>query len=1529
MSDKEQLREGIMRPSVGETMSVEYISENKSSACLRPEKVLELKLFCIHHKFDEKIFFLSALRILCSKYHFEPEAFSLKVQFENKKAIFDFKAIENMPISFVELYRDTYKEFILQNSLNNYNLDVHEEPSNLMYSLIKRQTNYEELTCTLNIRESIGITFLCPEDSYYQCIVNRSAGHLQNLINQIFTSPERNIYDLNFIGEEENDIIDSWSRGQYDDTLNGNYCLHQIFENTVQHYPDNLAVICGETVLSYEQLNEQANKLAWYLQSLGVKRGDFCGILLYRSFEMYIAMLAIMKAGATYLPFDPTVPAGRLEFILDDSKARILVTTSDFNERDASCSCIKVLLDKDKQQIENNLSANLPVSENSAKPSDIAYTIYTSGTTGVPKGVKIPHSSACNLVKAEGKAFRVSPSDRVFQGFSISFDASIEEIWLAFNSGASLFVGTEEIMQSVSQLSTILNENNVTVLSTVPTLLSMITEDIPSVRLLILGGETCQDTLVQKWAKPGRRMVNTYGPTESTVIATFADCKRNQKVTIGKSVSNYCTYILDSKMQKVPVGVAGELHIGGLSLAEGYINQPELTAQKFITPPFPVNSNFPPRLYKSGDLARYNESGQIEFLGRIDSQVKLRGFRIELSEIEAQLLKNGHIKNAAVAVKKGYNDVELLVAYVVKKEGEKFDPLDAKKALRAKLAPYMIPSFFEVLDVLPMLPSGKVDRKNLPEPKIVVEDIPASVFGDQTKTENRILKVWQKIFAPNQVNLDDNFFDLGGHSLLASQMISELRKDPQLERLSVKDIYNYPTIAKLAAYVEDELSNKKESGKNIEAVPVPNKVSKVTYLSVVSLQALTFLVFFGIGAFTLLIPVDIKEMFPRITYTALIVSSLGGYLMMYAVWTLLSVAVKWTVIGRFKEGLYPLWGFYYFRFWLVKKFVDMVPVNLMSGTPFLNFYFRLMGTKIGRNVYLGSDRIRVFDLVSIGDDSSILKEANILGYSVENGLLRLGKITIGKRCMLGARSMMSENSSIGDGSLLLELSMLPVNETIPAGEVWKGSPAKRTQDEPFYTKPENALLSNAGGFKSFVLAAFRTIALFAVLLFPVVVALPIAIAYYFIDKLYDLGTVLLVSIPLSACYIVLFYFSVSFLKWIVVGRQKPADIPLHSIKYIRKWFIDSLVGMTLQFFRSVYATLYAPMWLRTMGSKIGKKAEVSTVNQITTDLLEVGRESFLADSVSIGSPIVYKGVMYLRTTSIGSRTFIGNSAVLAPGVTVDDECLIGVLSTAPQNSVLKPNHRNTTWLGSPPIFLPKRQESPSFSSKLTFNPPWYMYLLRGSIEIFKIAMPYAIASCLITLFYVAVYYLREDEGPVMLLTSSTFILFLLSFSSIFFGLFFKWGLVGRYTKNNKPLWSTFVWRNEFINSINECMVYPMFENMTLGTPFAPWYFRLMGSKIGRNVYMETTEITEFDLVEIKDNTVLNFGTTVQTHLFEDRVMKMSKVKIGTDCTVGAMSVVLYDTEMGDKSCLKGLSLLMKGESFPADTKWEGSPSVRI
>ena len=380
---------------------------------------------------------------------------------------------------------------------------------------------------------------------------------------------------------------------------------------------------------------------------------------------------------------------------------------------------------------------------------------------------------------------------------------SFEEIWLAFHAGATLVAATPEMAHAGPDLSRYLTDCGVTVLSCVPTLLSMLAEDVPTLRLLILGGEVCPDRLVERWARPGRRIVNTYGPTEATVIATYADLSRGKPVTIGRPIPGSRIYLLDEDLRPVLRGEAGEICIGGAGVALGYVGLPEQTSARFVPNPLTPAGVARTRIYRTGDLGRIDAEGNLEFLGRVDAQVKLRGYRAELTEIESALLEGDDVLAAACAVREDVAGIQQLVGYVVPRDGHQFDEERLRALLRSRLPAYMVPALIEKVANLPLLPSGKLDRASLPAPRAREAAPQSTARGPMTDTEQQIAKVWEALFSPLQVSVIDDFFlDLGGHSLLAAKMVSELRKNPRFARVSVLEVYEHPTIVSLASALD-------------------------------------------------------------------------------------------------------------------------------------------------------------------------------------------------------------------------------------------------------------------------------------------------------------------------------------------------------------------------------------------------------------------------------------------------------------------------------------------------------------------------------------------------------------------------------------------------------------------------------------------------------------------------------------------------------------------------------------------------------
>ncbi|MFD1469346.1 Pls/PosA family non-ribosomal peptide synthetase [Hymenobacter caeli] len=1361
--------------------------------------------------------------------------------------------------------------------------------------------------------EAVAISFSCTEAADGLRVEPYLPAHVQSVFGQLATGPGATVGHVFFLAPEEVAQLRQFAASPQRVGKGGAQQLHHLFEDTARTYPNHPAVLWEGRAVPYHELNALADALAGRLQAAGVQAGDFVGLLMHKSVELYAGMLAVLKAGAAYVPLDLSYPADRVTFILNDCGARALLVN------DAPPAYLAAWPGQVLNLAAAPAGAPAPLGPVAIGPESIAYIIYTSGTTGLPKGVLIPHRSICHLVRAEQVLFQATPQDRVVQGFSVAFDASLEELWLAWAAGAALVPVPEDTMKAPDALPAFLSDNQVTVFSTVPTLLSLLAAAVPSLRLLILGGEVCPPELLAKWATRQCRVVNTYGPTEATVVATAADFVPGQKLTIGRPIAGYEALLLDQLGQLVPLGGAGELCIGGPALAAGYLNRPELTAAKFNTVAG-LATGFSGRLYRTGDLARFEPDGNIDFLGRIDTQVKIRGFRVELAEIESLLLQWPGVRNAAVALKESGDGVQSLIAYLI------LDPdhplLDTKAVrayLRERLAPYMLPAALVPLATFPLLTSGKVDRKALPYPVPTSGDASPSreLALPRTPTEAAIYAAWQKRFDTADLSVTDDFFEMGGNSLLASLIISELRQQPQFVGLSVKEMYTRRTVEALAQAVDAAAAG---AGPAAAAAPLapPRLASHAVRVGTAALQAASVFLFYLVPVLTLNGSILVRpwlERQPDAAIVALVAAAVLAYVPLACG---LVIILKWLVIGKFRAGEYPLWGFYYFRFWLVKKLVEAAPLQLLSATPYLNVFYRLLGARIGHGVYIGSTRLMTFDLLTLADGASIAREAGLLGYRVERDRLILGPIRVGRDAYVGLRAILETDTALGDESELDDLSVVAAGQRIAAREAWQGSPAQRVRG--LDGQPAAPVRAGAGYM------AIQTLAIALTLLLPTAASLPVFRFFYDAVERWGLVPAFLTLVPLSAGYVLVLGALLAGTKRFVAGRQRAGTLPLYSPAYVRHWLADAVLAQSLSVLKPLYATIYAPLWLRLLGARVGRRAEISTLNHISADHLTVEAGAFLADSVSVGAPRVQRGVVAVAATVVGARTFIGNSAVLAGGTVLGPGQLVGALSTAPPAGA----PANTSWVGSPAFLLPNRPVSQSFDAGLTFDPPTRLVWARGAMEFFKITLPFAFVSATFAVVYhYCSWHLRNGYPFWISALLGTAVLFgtILGFSLLTAAL--KWALIGRYRPAEKPLWSSYVWRDELINSLCESYVFLYWVAPLLGTPFATSFFQLMGSRIGHSVYLDTTEITEFDLAWVADHAVLNNGCTIQTHLFEDRVMKMSTLRIGRYATVGTSSVVLYDSVIGPGAVLKSLSLLMKGETLPANTRWQGIPCAFI
>ncbi|WP_193196876.1 non-ribosomal peptide synthetase [Nostoc sp. MG11] len=645
-------------------------------------------------------------------------------------------------------------------------------------------------------------------DLFNASTIERMAGHFQTLLESIVANPEGKISHLPMLTQvEQHQLLVEWNNTQTD--YPEDKCIHQLFEEQVERTPDAVAVVYGDQQLTYHELNCQANQLAHYLKSLGVGADMLIGICVERSLEMVVGLLGILKAGGAYLPLDPEYPQERLQFMLADTRLKVLLTQEKFVETLHTTSLDQtrvVCLDIDWQSIKEVNHDNL---NSTVSSQNLAYVIYTSGSTGTPKGVIVTHQAVNRLV-FNTNYIQLTPDDRVAQAANIAFDAATFEIWGALLHGAKLVIFHQSVLLIPKEFAVNMCSYEISILFLTTALFNQLASFVPqafsSLRYLLFGGEAVDPRWVEEALDKGapQQLLHVYGPTENTTFSTWYLVEKlpTKAVTIpiGRAISNTQIYLLDQNLQPVAIGIPGELYLGGVGLARGYLNRPELTQENFIPNPFCTDPHS--RLYKTGDLVRYLSDGNIEYIRRIDNQVKIRGFRIELGEIEAVLSQHGDVQISCVIAKEDSSGSKCLVAYVVPHQQQTLTTSELRQFLVDKLPGYMVPSAFVILESLPLTPNGKVNRRALPDPDLHQEL--SDYVMPNTQAEKIIADIWQKALKVEKVGIYNNFFELGGHSLLLVIINQQLQEQFALE-ISIVDMFNYPTIHTLSQYLSTSI----------------------------------------------------------------------------------------------------------------------------------------------------------------------------------------------------------------------------------------------------------------------------------------------------------------------------------------------------------------------------------------------------------------------------------------------------------------------------------------------------------------------------------------------------------------------------------------------------------------------------------------------------------------------------------------------------------------------------------------------------
>ncbi|KTT33645.1 peptide synthetase [Pseudomonas oryzihabitans] len=1301
--------------------------------------------------------------------------------------------------------------------------------------------------------------------------------------------------------------------------------LADLFEATAARVPERPALLEGERSLSYGELDAWADRAASRLLAAGAGPGRVIGLWLPRGMELLVMQLAIAKTGAAWLPCDAETPADRVALCLEDAQAVGVITGAPFAD----------LLARPGLQCwtPNALSAPLATDEplrrrGSVSPDNLAYLIYTSGSTGKPKGIGIRQDSICHFLRSENSLLGIEAGDRVYQGFSVAFDMSFEEIWISYLVGATLWLAPREITADPEALAQALTANRISVLHVVPTLLALLPEDVPSLRLINLGGEMCPEPLVARWSRPQRRLFNTYGPSEATVSASLAQLQPGEPVTIGRPLPNYSLLVVPADASKplalLPRDQVGELCITGPGVADGYLGRPELTAEKFLPNPWSTGSH-DLKLYRTGDLARVDAHGQVHCLGRVDDQVKIRGYRVELGEIEATLARQPGVGTVAVVLREEAG-VEQLVAFMVGDGG----PLPRSELLRTELAGclplYMVPSRFEWLSEMPRLNSGKIDRKQLrARPLTIAAVAPVAAASGAL---GAVLAATAELFPGQPLQAELDFFDdLGGHSLFAARLVSRLRQDPRYASATVKAVYAGRTLGAIAEALEADAAAAGQATAT-EAWTPPSRWRRWR-CGLAQAVALPPLLTLRLGrwlapflAFPLLIHAGATLPLAMLTALSLFILAIG---LEFAV-----ALVGKRLTGRLEAGRYPLWGLTYYRWWLGERFLAMAPAYLLSGSPLARSWLRLLGAKVGDQAFIGTITLRVPELLTLGQGVSLGNGVNFENARVLRGELLLGAVTLGQEAQVGSYAILEGDTAIGASGRLQAQSALRAGQRIPTGRNWGGAPAHdqgavgaRVVPPAPSSRTKHALLNTL-----YALSGLAVSVLFFMPLFPLALL---------IDELESLGglpwwhTSSLVldalqygvlALPLGVVSVALTLLGCALARRLIMPRLDEGQWSIDSLFYWRKWLANLIQESALQSLQGLYATVYSALWYRLLGARVGRDAEISTAAGPVSSLLELGDETFIADAVMLGDEQIAQGWITLKRTSVARRSFVGNGAYVADGCHIPEDALVGVLGRLDEGVPLR---QGETWLGSPAVRLPARETLTGYPESLTFRPAPWRRLVRGLIEALRIVLPTGFtvaAGCAIAEALVPLW----QQGAWLSLLGETLVagsLFALASFGVVLAL--KWLVVGRYRPRSAPMWTFFVWRSEAITSLYETLAVPNLLATLRGTPWLPLALRLLGARLGRGTYLDTTDLTEFDCVRLGDHGELNALAGPQTHLFEDRVMKVGQVELGAGVNLAPRSVVLYGAQVGDNVELGPLSLVMKGETLPARSRWEGNP----
>ncbi|MCH8613492.1 Pls/PosA family non-ribosomal peptide synthetase [Arsenicicoccus dermatophilus] len=1265
--------------------------------------------------------------------------------------------------------------------------------------------------------------------------------------------------------------------------------LVDVLEQVAREHPAAPALDDGTRVLTYTELLAEAGAFAERLRGEGVRRGDKVGIRVPSgTCELYVAIVATLLAGAAYVPVDADDPSERAELVFAEARAAVVVT--------AGLRLLRLDLDADRE----------PDADPRPGLDDDAWVIFTSGSTGTPKGVAVTHRSAAAFVDAEARMFLQEapqgPGDRVLAGLSVAFDASCEEMWLAWGHGACLVPAPRALVRTGMDLGPWLVERGITIVSTVPTLAALWpAESLDAVRLLIFGGEACPPELAERLVRPGREVWNTYGPTEATVVACGAEMTGEGAVSIGLPLDGWeLAVVKDGEL--VAEGEVGELIIGGVGLAR-YLD-PAKDAEKYA--PLPLLGW--ERAYRSGDLVCYEPTGLI-FMGRADEQIKLGGRRIELGEVDAALQALPEVVGAAAAVKTTDAGNQVLVGYVVPAAPATFDRAAARQELAGVLPAALVP-LIAVTDTLPTKTSGKVDRAALPWP---LPDL-APARGDDgvelTGTAAWLAEQWSAVLGAPVTSPDDDFFGLGGSSLTTAQLVSVLRRTHP--EVTVADAYAHPRLADQADYLDGMAARLRTDSTPPRAVrPVPRRAQLTQMLLGIPLSTLTglqWLVAVALVNNLAHLLVDVPWA-PTAPWWAI---ALAWVLLLTPVGRMgITVLGARLLLRGLQPGTYPRGGSVHLRIWAVERLAESVGAVTMAGAPWIVYYAKALGATVGPDVDLHT-LPPVTGLLTLGRGCSVEPEVDLAGHWLDGDVLHVGRVTVRPGAVVGGRSTLGPGAEVGRDAAVLPGSY--VTGVVPDGQLWAGSPATRVGRARPTWPAERPVRSRAW---LWLYAASAVV----VGLLPTLAAVPgAALLLRAVDGTSGLRQALLAALAWTPVATVVSMLALMLLTLVSVRLLglglRPGHHPVRSRIGWQVWATERLLDSARTLLFPIYASLFTPVWLRLLGAKVGRNVEASTVLLLPA-MTRIGEGSFLADDTMIASYELGGGWVHIERAKVGKRAFLGNSGMTAPGRSVPKNGLVAVLSAAPRKS-----KSGSSWLGSPPVRL-QRQATDHDVSR-TYRPRRRLKVARALVELCRlvpVVCTVALAVCVVGALELA----WAGVGLWAAALAGGVVLLLAGVVAGLVTVAVKWLLVGRLRVVEHPLWSTFVWRNEVVDTFVEILAAPWFAWTATGTPVLNLWLRLLGATIGRGVWCETYWLPEADLVTLGDGVSVNRGCVLQTHLFHDRIMQMDTVTLDAGSTMGPHGVILPAASLGAATTVGPSSLVLRGEHVPDGTRWIGNP----